>query len=306
MKVLIHGENSYFSYLKLEEFTKDKNLIKLDGEEFVMNEFYDKAVSSSLFNEEVAIVIKNFSKNNKKTEIDEMLEFLKKNPDTNLLLFYEDEAVKKNTKFYKFFKEKAKEFCFPSLRKNDIKNWIKKEFVKDSYVIEEEIPELLTLWLGEDLWQIGNEIEKLKIAGMEEKRISLELMKALSFMKTGANVFDFTDALGYRNKKECLTLFTRSINAGESAHYFFSMAIRQFRLLIQIRELLDKNLRSDAIIKNMGLNPFVARKTIPQADKFTLTELKKIYDKLIQIDEGIKLGDDMESKLESLICEVCV
>jgi DNA polymerase-3 subunit delta len=53
------------------------------------------------------------------------------------------------------------------------------------------------------------------------------------------------------------------------------------------------------------MHPFVVEKTLFQARKFQLEELKKIYQKIFQVDLDIKTGKvDPETALDLLIAEI--
>ena len=83
------------------------------------------------------------------------------------------------------------------------------------------------------------------------------------------------------------------------------MVIRQFRLLIQARELLDENASLQEIQKSLGLHEFVAQKVTAQAKRFSLPVLEAIYHKLLEIDEGAKTGQvTLEVALDTLIVEL--
>jgi DNA polymerase-3 subunit delta len=71
----------------------------------------------------------------------------------------------------------------------------------------------------------------------------------------------------------------------------FSMIIRQFRLLIQAKEILDEGGTERDIASRLHLHPFVARNLIPQAKKFDLAGLESIYHHLLEIDVDNKTGE---------------
>ena len=68
------------------------------------------------------------------------------------------------------------------------------------------------------------------------------------------------------------------------------MIVRQFRLLIQVKELQEDTLPPDAIARQLGLHPFVAKKIGEQSRNFSLAQLETIYRRLLDIDVEIKTG----------------
>ena len=55
----------------------------------------------------------------------------------------------------------------------------------------------------------------------------------------------------------------------------------------------------------MSAHPYVIKKTIQQARSFSLSELKKIYQKIFQVDLGIKTGKiEPETALDLFVAEI--
>jgi len=57
-----------------------------------------------------------------------------------------------------------------------------------------------------------------------------------------------------------------------------------------IKDLVERRRPYYSILKTTRLHPFVVKKSYQQASKFTLPELKKIYQKIFQADLNIKTG----------------
>ncbi len=68
------------------------------------------------------------------------------------------------------------------------------------------------------------------------------------------------------------------------------MVTRQFRLLIQAREILDSGGSEDGVRSQLNLHPWVAQKVTAQARQFSLPALDGIYHQLLKIDVGGKSG----------------
>jgi len=68
------------------------------------------------------------------------------------------------------------------------------------------------------------------------------------------------------------------------------MVVRQFRLLLQAREVLHSGGSAREIMQQVedAKSAFVADKLVSQAKYFSLADLDAIYHKLVEIDEEIK------------------
>jgi DNA polymerase III subunit delta len=83
------------------------------------------------------------------------------------------------------------------------------------------------------------------------------------------------------------------------------MVIRQFRLLLQAREMLDERATVPDVQNALGLHEFVAQKVCNQAGRFSMPVLEIIYHKLLEIDEGAKTSQvSLDLALDTLIVEL--
>ena len=79
----------------------------------------------------------------------------------------------------------------------------------------------------------------------------------------------------------------------------------QFRNIIAVKDLIEKNKPYSVILQQTKLHPFVVKKSYWQAQKFSFPELKKIYQKIFQVDLAIKTGKiDSGLALDTLIAEI--
>ena len=69
------------------------------------------------------------------------------------------------------------------------------------------------------------------------------------------------------------------------------MVVRQFRLLLLAREVLDGGGNKADVIRDLKIHPFVADKLLGQVRRFDLHTLEMIYHRLLDLDEAIKTGE---------------
>lgn len=141
-----------------------------------------------------------------------------------------------------------------------------------------------------DLSLLGNEIEKLVLYKGMGETIDVADVERLSPYAAEAAIFDLVDALGNRQAARAAELFQAKVVAGADPFYLFAMFIRQFRLLLQARALLDAGERAAGIAEQLKQRPFVADKLARQARNFTLPQLEAIYRRLLEIDVEAKTG----------------
>ena len=119
------------------------------------------------------------------------------------------------------------------------------------------------------------------------------------------NIFSLTDAISAKNKPLAINLLDELIKSGLDGRYLLNMLIRQFRILLQIRQAIDNGLDKGQITKLLKLHPYVTQKGLEQARNFNLTILKNIFSQLIKIDYLSKSGQgDYLINLNMLVARV--
>jgi len=91
----------------------------------------------------------------------------------------------------------------------------------------------------------------------------------------------------------------------EDPFSLWGMVVRQFRLLLQAREILDARGGREQVASALGVHPFVAGKTADQAKRFSMSALESIHHKLLEIDEGVKSSQvTLDLALDMLVGEL--
>ena len=155
--------------------------------------------------------------------------------------------------------------------------------------------------VGEDTRIAAQELTKLLTYVNFEHPIRLLDVEKVSIVSAQGSVFELVDALGQNDGKKAQRVLHQLLE-DEEAFDLWGMVIRQFRLLLQAREMLDERASVQEIQKSLGLHEFVAQKVCNQAGRFSMTALESIYHKLLEIDEGAKTSQvPLDLALDTLI-----
>ena len=324
MIIVLYGEDSYRSLQKLNEITErhrkiDKskfNLSIFDGENLEFKKLKNAIEIISLLGGKKLIIVKNLLSKGKDYTIKETAEYTPKmsKSENAVIVFYESEEFKKTSTLFKKLKKTSQCQEFQQLKPFELNKWIKEKFAKNNSIINRNAAEKLTAFVGPNLWQMENEIEKLilyKITNnKKQKTITPEDIDLLVKAKIDTNIFNTIDALGRKNKKQAIKNLHEHIEQGVSEIYLLTMFVWQFRNLIMVKSLLDSKRKFSftatvEISKKIGLHPFVAKKATAQTKNFSLAQLKKIYRKLLKADLDIKTGKiDSKTVLDMLVIEL--
>lgn len=282
----------------------DLNTTKFDGR-FSFDEL-QQAVSAMPFLAKVRLVIVRdfFSGKPDKKLVDDILEFLPTIPETGRLFFLESKKLRSNAAVLKVAETAkngyAKEFSRPI--GPALEKWIRDRVQAENGRISGQATQMLAMNIGSQLEILDNEITKLILYKGEGNEITAEDVKLLSPYAAEANIFDLVDALGGRNQKQAALLLHQKLEEGQDPFSIFGMITRQFRLLIQVKELADEGKRPPAISQELKQHSFVVGKLYAQAQGFSLKQLEQIYKHLLDMDIGVKTGrHDMNTALDLLV-----
>lgn len=310
MIIFLYGPDTYRSRQKLNEIIEyykkvhksRLNLKYFDFEKNNFQEFQDEIKSTPMFKEKKLVVLKNtFSDESFKVNF---LKISKKFVDSSdTFLFYEEEKIP-NDELFKFLKKYAKSQEFKLLEGESLKNWIRKEFENYRARITPEALEIFLDFVGNNLWQASNEIKKL-VSYKNCQKIEIGDIELLIKPKIETDIFKTIDALASKNKKQAIELIHQHLEKGDSPFYLLTMIGFQFRNLLIIKEMIKKNKPYSQILNQSKLHPFVIKKCYELSKKFTFEELKKIYQKIFEVDLAIKTGKvEPETGLDLLIAEI--
>ena len=148
---------------------------------------------------------------------------------------------------------------------------------------------------------LGNEIAKLLTYVDFARPVEVEDVQTLTPAGGEAKVFDMVDAIGQRRGPVAQRELHKLLESAEPL-YALSMIVRQYRLLLLAREMLNERASETDISKALGLHPFPTGKICAQARKFTLDDLEHIYRRLLEYDVEIKTGRiQAEAALDTLV-----
>ncbi len=310
MIILLCGEDSCRSRQKLKEIIKEYkakhqsglNLVRFREDNFSFGKLKESIESVSMFEEKKLIVLESLF--NQSNFSDGFFKYanskkLKSNQDA-VVVIYQPEKIKISG-----LKGKVNilgEFKF--LEGSALVGWLKREAAKNKITISPEAIRKLIAYIGNDLWQMSSEINKLaayKKEGLIEER-DVDLMVRA---KVGTNIFKTLDALACRDKKSALKYLYEHLEQGENEMYLFSMLVYQLRTLLKLKDLEQKGVPFYGLAEKSGLHPFVVKKSWQQIKNFKLEQLKNIYKRLLEIDLSIKKGRlDGPTALDLFVAEI--
>ncbi len=257
----------------------------------------------------VVIVEDALAQNSPANFIDQLRDYLPQLPDATRLFFLESQPLRSNHRLLTFAEKQENGFVrlFKRPEGRDLERWVQQRVQERGGDIEPHAIHLLVSSAGNDLALLANEIEKLVLYRLDQGPITAGDVTLLCPYVAEASIFDLVDALGARDGHAAAGLLQTKLAEGADPFYLFAMIVRQFRLLLQAKELAGEGLRPPAIASRLKIHAFVAGKVAQQCQQFSLDQLEHIYDHLLQTDVGVKTGQsDMVTALSLLIAGLAI
>jgi DNA polymerase-3 subunit delta len=158
--------------------------------------------------------------------------------------------------------------------------------------------------VGNDTRVAALEVEKLLTYVDFKRPVNADDVNLLTINTNSVKIFDMVDAVAQQNSRTAVRLLHKLLEQQEPISLFF-MIVRQFRLLIQVREILDEGGSAQQIEQEMKQPGFVARKLADQAQRFSMTRLESIYQRLFEMDEAMKTSQvSLDLSLDTFIASL--
>lgn len=168
-----------------------------------------------------------------------------------------------------------------------LKGWITAQVQARGGTIESAATEQLSVLSGVSVAQLSHIIDQL-VAYAAGRDITAADVTEFTPLKAEDNIFELVDTAISGNKQKAFTLLREQYRTGKDAHYMFAMLLRQYRIMLDIADILERRVRPDA--KAMGLHPFVLKKTMAVVQSKSYQSIVQSYQQLLDIDIAIKQG----------------
>ena len=296
MNKLFHGKEIFLSHREAQK--EAGNLAKelkaeesvIDAEKIDPEELSELLNTNSLFAQNRVILLKRPYKSKKRdTLIHILLEYLERNsPDTQIIVF-EDQKIKSNTKYYKYFKENNSVYESPDLNKRTFVTWAKEEVKNLGIDLENNLIKVLAERVNYSAESFYNEIQKLKLSGKRvftEENLVENTTDVLEY-----DIWKLIDSINSQKEdSEKIEILERILAQEVDANFIISMLERNLRLIVLTKELTEEGKNSNETASILKIPPF----TVPQmkgiSKKYTSEKISLLFEKLSSLDYEIKRG----------------
>lgn len=312
MKInLINGE----SYLLVNEKISDivglsKNVTVLDLAQCALEDVLIEAGYVSMFDEEKFIIIKNANffgteKQNDK-DMEMLLNYIEHPSENAVLIFVCNVKLDLRKKITKLIKDKYNLVTIPNLKYYEIENRVIDFIKKNGFKINMDVVKYIVQNGLNNYDLIMNEVQKILLFYNEPSDITFNDVRKILSKSINTNNFLFVDAIVEGDLEKSLELLKDLKIMKVEPTVLLSLLSRDFRIMLQIKKLLDSGKREYDIMNELGLQDWQLNKYLSKIFPFKIKELESILIKLADIDLNIKTGKiDKYMALELFILDIC-
>ncbi len=295
-----------------DDTTADMNTTQFEGRNLDMASFEETCMSIPFLTERRIVILNHAHQLSRKEPwLTNFFNLLDRVPETTALIIVEihDAASWKKRSKKKsallLWAQEHRDRCYTSQfdtpEGGRFISWLTSRCIELGGEISKPAAQLLAEYVVEDPRIADMELGKLLDYVDRSRRIEDKDIETLTPYHGQADVFELVDAIGTRDSKRAQRLLHQLMRS-DDPRYVFAMIARQVRLLILVRDCLDRGVDP---AKTLGKVSFLARRLSAQANNFSLLDLEYLYQTLLEIDINVKRGRiTLEPSLDNLIASL--
>lgn len=264
----------------------DNNKIIYNLKENTISDVIEEANTVSLFRSNKVILV--YSSSIDKLDDEELIMYLNNyNKDVYLIFIVEKSDARK--KIVKLINEKGISIDSDNVDKSYNKNYVVSYLKDNGYKMNSNVIECFLSRVSDNINDIRNELDKLFIYKLDDKNISLDDVKLITYDNTDNIIYEFTNALLEKDENKAISMYHSFIDSNMAIDYILASIYNSYKTLYQIKEL-NKNNSIRNISKTIGKKEYYVEKMLYRSMNYNDNELLDIIHTLAMIDKNYKSG----------------
>ncbi|MFA4814963.1 MAG: DNA polymerase III subunit delta [Candidatus Gracilibacteria bacterium] len=293
---LMVGEDSFSLLQEVKRWKEafvekygESDLEELDGESASIEQIIGSISTLPFLSEKRLVILRNFLGSQKAEIANELLPAIEKLPETTVLVMVELKDPDKRTSIFKKVSTLATNRLFLKPKGMQLATWVQRRAEQYQGNLRSETATYLVSVLGDDLFALDQEVQKLCLYA-RDKSITREMIDELVTGNVQKSIFTLTDQLAQKNFAGALGTIEQLQEQGEDSGRIFSMIVRQFRLILEMKALGEQNVPASMMARKMGVHPFVVSSSLRFTKNFTYDTLRHTLEKFLELDRRLKTG----------------
>lgn len=291
---LLFGEEAYLKNMYKNRLRRailpdddTMNFSSYEGKGIDVRQIIDQAETMPFFADHRLILIENsgFFKN----ASPELADYIPQMPSESILLFVENE-VDKRGRLFKAVKSAGRVAELGRQDEKTLTSWVLGTIKKEKKNITGDALRLFLEMAGDDMENIAHELEKLLSFVHGKDAIERSDVEEICTVTTESKIFDMIHALAEKRQKQALDLYYDLLALKEPPMRILFLIARQFNQMLQVRDLKEQGYDSGTIASKAGVAPFIAKRALSQASRFSKKVLQQAVEDCVDAEESVKTG----------------
>jgi len=233
-------------------------------------------------------------------DTDRLHAYLKQPFESTVLVFLvHSEKLDERRKVVKALKEADALIAFQELDGAELVRWVVRRVSGQGRTIAEPAAERLIHRMGSNLQTLSQETDKLCLHVGMGGTIEVEHIDKLTVPTLEEDVFALIDAMSSSRIDRAIALYRQLLIRKEEPIKIAALVARQFRMMLQIKELEQRSYSQQQIASQLSLHPYAVKLAAEKARAWTPARLAKHVHGIAELDYKMKTGQiDKELGLE--------
>ncbi|RMZ51330.1 DNA polymerase III subunit delta [Flavobacteriaceae bacterium PRS1] len=267
----------------LSEEEKGFNQMVLYGRDVTIEDIVANAKRYPMMAERQVLIIKEAQDLSR--TIEKLVDYAS-NPQltTVLVVNYKYKKIDKRKALYKTIKKIGVVYESKKLYENQVGEWIRRVLSPKDYSITPKAAQMLVEFLGTDLSNINNELEKLQIILPKGSQITPELIEENIGINKDYNNFELRKAVGNKDvlKAQQIAKYFGDNPRSNPMVVTVSLLFNFFSQLLYYHGLNDKSSRS--VASALRINPYFVNEYISAARNYPMKKVSQVISTLREFD----------------------
>ncbi len=196
--------------------------------------------------------------------------------------------------------------CAP-LRENQPVGWIRQEAARLSLRLDPEAAGLLKDVVGDGLYRVRRELEKLALYVPRGETVNAQDVLAVQGMDPGASVFDLAGTIVQADYFRALNVLEKNLETGQAPLQILGALLWQYRRLWKAKDGLSRGVGESVVGKSLGIPPFRQRAFFAGINRIPPSHFPEAFALFAQTDRSLKGGAARSPQcvIRALIFDLC-
>ncbi|SDN44054.1 DNA polymerase III subunit delta [Alkalicoccus daliensis] len=302
---LLYGNETYLMEDVLQKLItqvlapeeQDMKLLKFDMTEESIDTAVEEAYTFPFMGGKKVVVVKDAyfltaQKRKEKVEHDitKLNEYALRAPEeTVFIILAPYEKLDERKKVVKQLRKQAAVLDAKPLNEKELRKWLEEKASELNTAIDSAAVEKLLSLVGDNLLMLTSEMNKLATHS-EDGVIRAEAVETLVSRSLEHDIFSLVDHVVKSDIENAMRIYRDLIKQKEAPLKILALMVRQFRILYQVKQLVQQGYGEKMIASRLKLHPFAVKLAAKQSRQFEAATLLSLLDDLAELDFRIKTG----------------